>query len=139
MNNKITTLFNIEYPLIQAVMVWCSGWRLASAVSNSGGLGIIGSGSMKPEILREHIQKCLSNTSNNFAVNVPLFSPYTSDHINVIIEEKVPIVFTSAGNPLIWTQKLKNPILHMIYEDGYRLRIENSEIITFLIIINTYI
>ena len=111
MNNKITTLFNIDYPIIQAGMVWCSGWRLASAVSNSGGLGVIGSGSMKPDVLREHIQKCRLNTSRNFAVNVPLFSAYTADHMDVIIEEKVPIVFTSAGNPSIWTQKLK---LHSI-------------------------
>ena len=111
MNNKITTLFNIDYPIIQAGMVWCSGWRLASAVSNSGGLGVIGSGSMKPDVLREHIQKCRLNTSRNFAVNVPLFSAYTADHMDVIIEEKVPIVFTSAGNPSIWTQKLK---LHAI-------------------------
>ena len=115
MNNKITTLFNITYPIIQAGMVWCSGWRLASAVSNAGGLGVIGAGSMSPDLLRDHIQKCRLNTLNNFAVNVPLFSPYTSDHINVIIEEKVAIVFTSAGNPSIWTQKLKSHSIVVVH------------------------
>ena len=108
MKNKITQLFSIQYPIIQAGMVWCSGWRLASAVTNSGGLGIIGSGSMRPDVLREHIQKCRLNTKDNFAVNLPLLFPYVSEHIDVIIQEKVPIVFTSAGNPEIWTQKLKN-------------------------------
>ena len=125
MNNKITKLFNINYPIIQAGMVWCSGWRLAAAVSNSGGLGVIGSGSMKPDVLREHIQKCRLNTSCNFAVNVPLFSSYTSDHINVIIEEKVPIVFTSAGNPEIWTQKLKSNsiiVVHVISNVKFALK-----------------
>jgi enoyl-[acyl-carrier protein] reductase II len=107
MNNKITELFNIKYPIIQAGMVWCSGWRLASAVSNAGGLGIIGSGSMSPDVLREHIQKCRTNTSNNFAVNIPLLFSYVKEHIDVVIEEEVPIVFTSAGNPSIWTEKLK--------------------------------
>ena len=107
MKNKITQLFSIKYPIIQAGMVWCSGWRLASAVSNNGGLGVIGSGSMRPNILREHIQKCRANTQYNFAVNLPLLFPYASEHIDVIIQENVPIVFTSAGNPAIWTQKLK--------------------------------
>ena len=129
MNNKITTLFNIDYPIIQAGMVWCSGWRLASAVSNSGGLGVIGSGSMKPDVLREHIQKCRLNTSSNFAVNVPLFSSYTTDHMNIIIEEKVPIVFTSAGNPSIWTQKLKSHsiiVVHVISNLKFALKAVNS-------------
>ena len=107
MKNKITQLFSIKYPIIQAGMVWCSGWRLASTVSNNGGLGVIGSGSMRPNILREHIQKCRANTQYNFAVNLPLLFPYASEHIDVIIQENVPIVFTSAGNPAIWTQKLK--------------------------------
>ena len=107
MKNKITQLFSIKYPIIQAGMVWCSGWRLASAVSNNGGLGVIGSGSMRPNILREHIQKCRANTQYNFAVNLPLLFPYASEHIDIIIQENVPIVFTSAGNPAIWTQKLK--------------------------------
>ena len=108
MKNKITQLFSIKYPIIQAGMVWCSGWRLASAVSNNGGLGIIGSGSMRPDVLREHIQKCRANTQCNFAVNLPLLFPYVNEHIDVIIQENVPIVFTSAGNPEIWTKKLKN-------------------------------
>jgi len=107
MKNKITQLFSVQEPIIQAGMVWCSGWRLASAVSNSGGLGIIGSGSMRPDVLRQHIQKCRLNTKYNFAVNLPLLFPYASEHIDVIIQENVPIVFTSAGNPEIWTQKLK--------------------------------
>ena len=107
MTNKITQLFSIQQPIIQAGMVWCSGWRLASAVSNSGGLGIIGSGSMRPDVLRQHIQKCRLNTKYNFAVNLPLLFPYASEHIDIIIQENVPIVFTSAGNPEIWTQKLK--------------------------------
>ena len=129
MNNKITKLFNINYPIIQAGMVWCSGWRLASAVSNSGGLGVIGAGSMKPDVLREHIQKCRLNTSSNFAVNVPLFSSYTTDHMKVIIEEEVPIVFTSAGNPSIWTQKLKSHsiiVVHVISNVKFALKAVNA-------------
>ena len=99
MNNKITQLFGIKYPLVQAGMIWCSGWKLASAVSNAGGLGIIGSGSMYPDVLREHIQKCKSHTAKPFAVNLPLLYPQIDDHINILIEEGVKIVFTSAGNP----------------------------------------
>jgi len=108
MKNRISDLLKIEYPIIQAGMVWCSGWRLASAVSNAGGLGIIGSGSMKPDLLREHIQKCRENTNQNFAVNIPLLFSFAEEHIDIIIQEKVPIVFTSAGNPKIWTEKLKS-------------------------------
>ena len=108
MKNRITNLFNIQYPIIQAGMVWCSGWRLASVVSNEGGLGVIGSGSMYPEILKKHITKCRMNTVKNFAVNIPLLFPYAKEHIDIVIEEKVPIVFTSAGNPSIWTKKLKS-------------------------------
>ena len=107
MNNNITQLFGIKYPLIQAGMIWCSGWRLASAVSNAGGLGIIGSGSMYPDVLREHIQKCKAQTSKPFAVNLPLLYPQIDDHINILIEEGVKIVFTSAGNPAKWTSHLK--------------------------------
>ena len=117
MNNRITSLFNIEFPIIQAGMIWCSGWKLASAVSNAGGLGLIGSGSMYPEILREHIQKCKAATSNPFGVNVPLLYPNIEEHINIIIEEKVPIVFTSAGNPATWTKHLKShgiTVVHVI-------------------------
>src|SRR4249920_820591 len=99
MNNKITSLFNIEYPIIQAGMIWCSGWELASAVSNAGGLGLIGSGSMYPEILRGHIRKCKDATKKPFGVNVPLLYPEIDKIIDIIIEEKVKIVFTSAGNP----------------------------------------
>ena len=107
MNNTITQLFGIKYPLIQAGMIWCSGWELASAVSNTGGLGIIGSGSMYPDVLREHIQKCQAHTDQPFAVNLPLLYPQIDDHISIIIEEGVKIVFTSAGNPAKWTSHLK--------------------------------
>ncbi len=103
MKNRITELFNIEYPLIQAGMIWCSGWELASAVSNSGGLGIIGSGSMYPEILEEHVVKCMKATDGPFAVNLPMLYPDIDKHIETIIKHKVPIVFTSAGNPKTWT------------------------------------
>src|SRR5687767_13084592 len=106
MQNRICKLFKIEYPIIQAGMVWCSGWELASAVSNAGGLGIIGSGSMYPEILREHIRKCKAATNKPFAVNVPLLYPNITEHMQIIMDEKVPIVFTSAGNPKTWTGKL---------------------------------
>ena len=115
METSVTKLFNIKYPIIQAGMVWCSGWELVSAVSNSGGLGVIGSGSMKPDILREHIQKCRAHTDYNFAVNIPLLFPFVEDHINIVIEEKVPIVFTSAGNPGIWTEKLKSHSIIVIH------------------------
>lgn len=107
MHNRITQLFQIEYPIIQAGMIWCSGWRLASAVSNAGGLGILGSGSMYPDVLRQHIQKCKAATSRPFAVNVPLFYPDIDKHMEIIIEEGVKIVFTSAGNPKTWTAHLK--------------------------------
>ncbi len=105
--NRITQLFGIKYPIIQAGMIWASGWRLASTVSNAGGLGIIGAGSMYPEVLKEHIQKCKAATDKPFAVNLPLLYPSIDEHIQTIIEEKVPIVFTSAGNPKTWTGKLK--------------------------------
>jgi len=105
--NKICELFNIEKPIIQAGMIWCSGWELASAVSNAGGLGLIGSGSMYPDILRIHIKKCKQATNKPFGVNVPLLYPNIKEHIKIIIEEGVNIVFTSAGNPKIWTNHLK--------------------------------
>src|ERR1035437_3435570 len=98
MKNRIETLFGIRFPIIQAGMIWCSGWELASAVSNSGGLGLIGSGSMYPEILREHIKKCKNATNKPFGVNIPLIYPDIEKHINVVLEEGVKIVFTSAGN-----------------------------------------
>ena len=115
MSNKITQLFGIKYPLIQAGMIWCSGWRLASAVSNAGGLGIIGSGSMYPEVLREHIQKCKAQTSKPFAVNLPLLYPQIDDHINILIEEGVKIVFTSAGNPNKWSSYLKKHDITVVH------------------------
>lgn len=105
--NKITRLFGIKYPIIQAGMVWCSGWRLASAVSNSGGLGLIGAGSMHPGTLREHIQKCKMATGKPFGVNIPLMYPQIEEIMQIVMDEKVPIVFTSAGNPKTWTAKLK--------------------------------
>jgi len=105
--NKICELFNIEKPIIQAGMIWCSGWELASAVSNAGGLGLIGSGSMYPDILRIHIKKCKQATNKPFGVNVPLLYPNIEEHIKIIIEEGVKIVFTSAGNPKIWINHLK--------------------------------
>ena len=106
-SNRICTLFNIHYPIIQAGMIWCSGWELASAVSNAGGLGIIGSGSMYPEILDKQIRKCKAATDKPFAVNLPMLYPDIDKHIETIIKHKVPIVFTSAGNPKTWTTHLK--------------------------------
>jgi enoyl-[acyl-carrier protein] reductase II len=105
--NRITSLFKIEFPIIQAGMIWCSGWRLASAVSNAGGLGIIGSGSMYPEVLDEHILKCKAATDKPFGVNLPMLYPDIDKHIETIIKHKVQIVFTSAGNPKTWTSHLK--------------------------------
>lgn len=105
--NPICELFHIQHPIIQAGMVWCSGWRLASAVSNAGGLGLIGAGSMHPSVLREHIQKCRQATSLPFGVNVPLMYPQIEEIMQIIVDEKVPIVFTSAGSPKTWT-----PYLH---------------------------
>ena len=115
MKNKICELFSIKYPIIQAGMVWCSGWKLASEVSNSGGLGIIGSGSMRPDLLKNHIMKCKKATKMNFAVNVPLLYPYTVEHMKVIIDEKVPIVFTSAGSPESWTNELRDNNIKVVH------------------------
>jgi enoyl-[acyl-carrier protein] reductase II len=105
--NRVCKLFNIEIPIVQAGMVWCSGWRLASAVSNAGGLGLIGAGSMYPEVLKDHIRKCKAATIKPFGVNVPLLYPDIDKIINILIEEGVKIVFTSAGNPALWTNHLK--------------------------------
>ena len=113
--NKICELFKIKYPIIQAGMVWTSGWRLAAAVSNSGGLGLIGAGSMYPDVLREHIQKCKKATDKSFGVNVPLFYPQLEEIMSIIIEEKVPIVFTSAGSPKLWTATLKNNNIKVVH------------------------
>jgi len=107
MNNRITTLFNINYPIIQAGMIWASGWKLASAVSNAGALGLIGAGSMYPDVLREHIIQCKAATDKPFGVNLPLLYPDIDKHVQTIIEQKIPIVFTSAGNPKTWTNILK--------------------------------
>lgn len=107
MNHRIQQLFNIEFPIVQAGMIWCSGWRLASAVSNAGGLGIIGAGSMHPETLKEHLQKCKAATTKPFGVNVPMLYPEMKEIIDLIIQEGVKIVFTSAGNPTTWTSHLK--------------------------------
>lgn len=114
-HNRITQLFGIDYPIIQAGMIWASGWRLASAVSNAGGLGIIGSGSMYPDVLREHIIKCKAATNKPFAVNVPMLYPDIDKHMQIIIEEKVPIVFTSAGNPKTWTNVLKEQGIKVVH------------------------
>lgn len=115
MDNRITKLFGIQYPIIQAGMIWCSGWRLAAAVSNAGGLGQIGSGSMYPDVLREHIQKCKAHTDQPFAVNVPLLYPDIDKHIQIIIEEKVPVVFTSAGSPKVWTRTLQDQGIKVVH------------------------
>jgi enoyl-[acyl-carrier protein] reductase II len=108
MSNRITALFGIRYPVVQAGMIWCSGWRLASAVSNAGGLGIIGAGSMYPDVLREHIRKCKAATLMPFGVNVPMLYPDIDKHMAIIVEEGVRVVFTSAGNPATWTTALKD-------------------------------
>jgi enoyl-[acyl-carrier protein] reductase II len=113
--NRISDLFHVEYPIIQAGMVWCSGWRLASAVSNAGGLGLIGAGSMYPDVLREHIMKCKAATDKPFGVNLPLLYPDIDQHINIILEEKVPIVFSSAGNPKTWTSILKKEGVKVVH------------------------
>lgn len=115
MNNKICKLFDIEIPIIQAGMIWCAGWRLAAATSNAGGLGIIGAGSMYPDVLREHLQKIKANCSKPFAVNLPLLYPDIDKHIASIIEFKVPIVFTSAGNPKTWTKILQDEGIKVVH------------------------
>lgn len=125
MSNKITELFNIKYPIIQAGMIWCSGWKLASAVSNAGGLGIIGAGSMYPDVLRIHIQKCKQATTMPFAVNVPLLYPNVKDIMDILVEEDVKIVFTSAGNPATWTHFLKENgkvVVHVIANTKFALK-----------------
>jgi enoyl-[acyl-carrier protein] reductase II len=116
-SNRITELFNIRYPIIQAGMVWCSGWKLAAAVSNAGGLGIIGAGSMYPDVLREHIRKCRAALppKATFAVNVPMLYPDIDKHMAIIMEEQVPVVFTSAGNPAVWTSALKAAGIRVVH------------------------
>jgi len=128
-DNRITRLFGIQYPIIQGGMIWAAGWRLASAVSNAGGLGIIGAGSMYPETLREHIKKCKATTDKPFAVNLPLLYPAIGEHIAAIIEEKVPIVFTSAGNPKTWTAQLKShgiTVVHVVSSAKFALKCQDA-------------
>ena len=127
--NRICELFNIDFPLIQAGMIWCSGWELASAVSNAGGLGIIGSGSMYPEILEQQIISCKATTTKPFAVNLPMLYPDSDKHIATIIKHKVPIVFTSAGNPSIWTSHLKSHgiiVVHVVSSLKFALKAEEA-------------
>ena len=126
---RISKLFNIQYPIIQAGMIWCSGWRLAAAVSNAGGLGIIGSGSMYPEVLREHIQKFKQASNKPFAVNVPLLYPDIDKHMAIIVEEGVKIVFTSAGNPNTWTNHLKShgiTVVHVVANTKFAKKCEEA-------------
>lgn len=128
-NNRITQLFKIQYPIIQAGMIWVSGWRLASAVSNAGGLGIIGAGSMYPSVLEEHIIKCKAATNKPFAVNLPLLYPDIDKHIDIIIQHKVPIVFTSAGNPKTFTSILQQQgikVVHVVSSSKFALKAQDA-------------
>ncbi|SDZ72975.1 enoyl-[acyl-carrier protein] reductase II [Porphyromonadaceae bacterium KH3R12] len=123
--NRISALFGIRYPIIQAGMVWCSGWKLAAAVSNAGGLGLIGAGSMHPGTLREHVQKCKAATGQPFGVNVPLMYPQIEEIMQIILEEKVPVVFTSAGNPKTWTATLKSAgikVAHVVSSSRFAIK-----------------
>jgi enoyl-[acyl-carrier protein] reductase II len=127
--NRITSLFRIKYPIIQGGMVWCSGWRLASAVSNAGGLGLLGAGSMHPDVLRDHIQKCKLATTKPFGVNVPLMYPQIEEIMNIIVEEGVKIVFTSAGNPKTWTSWLKEKgitVVHVVSSAKFALKCQEA-------------
>jgi enoyl-[acyl-carrier protein] reductase II len=129
LDTKITRLFNIKYPIIQAGMVWVSGWKLASAVSNCGGLGLIGSGSMKPDLLREHIQRCKNATDKPFGVNIPLLRKDAEDLVKIVIEEKVKIVFSSAGNPAKFIEHLKKNninVVHVVPSVKFGLKAENA-------------
>jgi enoyl-[acyl-carrier protein] reductase II len=126
-SNRVTDLLKIQYPIIQAGMVWASGWKLASAVSNAGGLGLLGAGSMYPDVLQEHIQKCKAATQRPFGVNIPLLYPDIDKHIQIIIEEKVPVVFTSAGNPKAWTSILKEnniTVVHVVSSSAFAQKAE---------------
>lgn len=127
--NRLTKLFNIQYPLIQAGMIWASGWKLASAVSNAGALGLIGAGSMYPDVLREHIRQCKHATDKPFGVNIPLMYPAVEELINIIVEEKVPVVFTSAGNPKTWTAYLKEKgitVVHVVSSSKFALKAQEA-------------
>lgn len=128
-SNRVTKLFGIDYPIIQAGMIWASGWRLASAVSNAGGLGIIGAGSMYPDVFREHIQKCKAATDKPFAVNLPLLYPDIDKLVQILLEEEVRIVFTSAGNPKTWTALLKEKgitVVHVVSSSKFALKAEEA-------------
>jgi len=127
--NRINALFGIRYPIVSGGMVWCSGWRLASAVSRAGGLGLIGAGSMHPEVLREHIVKCRAATDKPFGVNVPLLYPEIETIMKIIVEERVPIVFTSAGNPKTWTRKLQDEgikVAHVVSSSKFAAKCEEA-------------
>ncbi len=129
MTNRITKLFNIKYPIIQAGMIWCSGWELASAVSNAGGLGLLGAGSMHPDVLTKHIKKCKDVTPYPFGVNVPLMYPQVDEIMKIIIDEKIPVVFTSAGNPKLWTSKLKDhgiKVVHVVSSMKFARKSEDA-------------
>lgn len=129
MNNRICEILNIQTPIISGGMVWCSGWELASAVSNEGGLGLIGAGSMNEGVLLDHIIKCKSSTNNTFGVNIPLMDPKSSSHIEIVIKEKVPVVFTSAGNPSTYTQKLKDngiKVVHVVANEKFALKAQEA-------------
>lgn len=129
MTNRITQLFDIQYPIIQGGMIWASGWRLVSAVSNSGGLGLLGSGSMSAEVLREHIRKCKLHTDKPFGVNVPIMYKNSADTMQVILEEKVPIVFTSAGSPKTWTSILQKEgvkVAHVVSSAKFALKAQEA-------------
>lgn len=129
MGNRITNLFKVQYPLIQAGMIWNSGWKLASAVSNAGGLGIIGAGSMYPDVLQEHITKCKRATSKPFGVNIPMLYPNIDEIIEIVIKEKIPIVCTSAGNPKIYTSRLKQhgiTVVHVVSSVKFALKAQDA-------------
>ena len=129
MENRITSLFGIRYPIVAGGMIWCSGWRLAAAVSEAGGLGLIGSGSMTPDLLREHIRKCRAATEKPFGVNVPLMYRYAEEIMGVIMEERVPAVFTSAGSPKTWTARLHEAgckVAHVISSTKFALKSQQA-------------
>lgn len=127
--NDISELFGIRYPIVQGGMIWCSGWELAAAVSNAGGLGTIGSGSMYPDILRTQIQKCKATTDQPFAVNLPLIYPQVADHIQIILDEKVPVVITSAGNPKLYAEQFKSAgckLIHVVSSSKFAIKAQEA-------------
>ena len=129
MNNRVCSLFSIKYPIVQAGMIWCSGWELASSVSNAGGLGILGAGSMYPDVLKDQIAKCQAATDKPFGVNLPLLYPSIEEHIKTIIESKVKVVITSAGNPKTWTETLKKEgvtVVHVVSSSKFALKSQDA-------------